>query len=183
MNRTLILIIVLILSVVGLLFLSLKPQPPKEEVTAPVSVAQTTLALTTPRASESAFVSDVVINTRGNKATAVQLELSYNPEALTNVEIVPGTFFATAEELIKKIDTENGRISYALGVGLGQKGVMGQGVIATLSFSKLQTVGITSIDFAPKSLVSAEGIAISVLKETLGTNFDLSTSYSSPSAR
>lgn len=183
MSRTLILIIVLILSVVGLLFLSLKPQPPKEEVTVPVSVAQTTLALTVPRATESAFLSDVVINTRGNKATAVQLELSYNPEALTEVDIAPGTFFATPDELIKKIDTENGRISYALGVGLGQKGVQGVGVIATLSFSKLQTAGITSIDFAPKSLVSAEGIAQSVLKETLGTKFDLSTPLSTPSAR
>ncbi|HKC14544.1 MAG TPA: cohesin domain-containing protein [Patescibacteria group bacterium] len=183
MSRTFILILVLIVSVAGLLALSLNLTPKETPTPVPVSVAQTTLSLTTPSASGSAFVSNVVIDTRGNKATAVQLELSYNPQDITSVDVRPGTFFKTPDELLKKIDTANGRISYALGVGLGQKGVSGQGVIATLSFRKLRTAGITSIDFAAKSLVSAEGIAQSVLKSTLGTKFDLSTAYSSPSAR
>ncbi len=184
MSRTLILILVLILSAVGLLALSLNNKPEPATIVAPVSIAQSTLSLTTPKASASGtLTSDVVINTNANKVTAVQLELSYNPKDINIVDVTPDLFFKNPTELLKKIDSDNGRISYAMGVGLGQKGISGQGIVATITFTKLSTTGTTSIDFLAKSLVSAEGLAQSVLKTTLGTNFDLSTVYSSPSAR
>lgn len=174
MRRTILLILLLIASAAGLLALSLNTnQTPKETV--PVVVAETTLSLTSPRASESGtLTSDVVINTHGNKVTAVQLEFSYDPKVLGSFELKPGTFFSSSVELLNKVDKQNGKISYALGNGLGQKGVQGQGVVATLSFTKLKLIGTTSISFLPKSLVSSQGISKSVLNSATGVNFDLS---------
>lgn len=185
MTRTVLLILLLIVSAVGLVALSLNLNPKEEVTMAPKSLAETTLNLTAPKASASGtLTSDVVINTYGNKVTGVQIELSYDPELLGSFEITQGAFFsANSVELLNKIDTKTGKISYALGNGLGQKGIQGQGVVATLTFRPLKTVGLTSINFDPKSLVSAEGLSQSVLRQALGTNFDLSTFTASPSAK
>lgn len=174
MNRTAVLILVLIIAVAGLLALSLNSKP-SSPPTIPSSVAQTTLRLTSPVASTSGVLtSNVLINTGGNKVTAVQLELSYNPNDLGSLDITPGAFIKTPTELLKTIDTNTGRISYALGIELSQKGVQGSGILATLSFTKLRASGLTTISFLPKSLVSAQGIAQSVLRTTTGVTFDLS---------
>lgn len=174
MNRTLLLILLLIVSAVGLVSLSLNTKP-APTISLPVSLAQTTIVLSTPVASTSGVItSDVLINTHGNIATAVQLEFSYSPNDLGNFDIKAGPFLKQPVELFKKIDSDNGRVSYALGTGLGQKGTQGQGVVATISFTKLKTAGTTSISFLPKSLVSAEGIAKSVLKSATGLTLDLS---------
>lgn len=174
MNRTLILIIILLAAVVGLIALSLNLQTAPAPTTVPVSVAQTILYLTMPVASTSGETTNILINTGGNKVNAVQIELSYDPSAIGNVDIAAGSFLKNPSEFLKRIDTDNGRISYAIGVPLGQKGVQGSGVVATLSFTKLKTSGTTSIDFLPKSLVTAEGIAQSVLRLATGIKFDLS---------
>lgn len=174
MNRTFLLILLLIVSAVGLLALSLNLNRTETPTPTPVSIAQTTLAMTTPIASTSGLLdSDISINTNGNSVTAVQIELSYDPKDLGSVDISPGTFFKNPTELFKKIDAQNGRVSYAIGVSLGEKGATGSGVVATLSFSKFKTVGTTSISFLPKSLVTSEGISQSVLKSATGTTFDL----------
>ena len=184
MNRTLLLILLLIVSAAGLVSLSLNTKP-KPRVSVPVSLAQTTLVLSQPVASTSGLLTtNVLINTNGNIANAVQLEISYNSNDLGNFDIKSGIFLKNPIELFKKVDTDNGRVSYALGTGLGQKGTAGQGVVATITFSKLRTSGTTSISFLPKSLVSAEGIAKSVLKSATGLTFDLSTPITpSPSAK
>lgn len=173
-RRTLLLILVLIATVAGLLALSLSNKP-SQTTTIPTSVAQTTLALTAPIASTSGVLtSNILISTNGNKVGAVQIELSYDPQALGNVDIKAGSFIKNSMELLKKIDTDNGRISYALGVPFGQKEIQGSGILATLSFTKLQTSGTTSIAFLPKSLVSTLNVAQSVLRSATGVTFDLS---------
>lgn len=175
MNRTLLLILLLIVSAAGLLALSLNLNKPASPVPTPVSIAQTTLEMFPPVASTSGLLnSDIRVNTSSNAVSAVQVELSYDPKALGNVDITTGTFFKTPLELFKKIDTVNGRVSYAVGVGLREKGMSGRDVVATLSFTKLKTIGSTSISFLPKSLVTSEGISQSVLKSATGTTFDLS---------
>lgn len=174
MNRTLILILLLIVSAAGLLALSLNLNNTPAPTPTPVSVAQTTLVMSRPIASTSGLLnSDIRINTISNTVTAVQIELSYNPKDLGDVDIIGGTFFKNPIELFKKIDTQNGRVSYAIGVSLGDKGVSGSGVVARLSFSKLKTSGTTSISFLPKSLVTSSGISQSVLKSATGITFDL----------
>lgn len=173
MNRTLLLILVLLISVAGLLALSFQSRP-KPAANQTVVVAETSLSLTTPTASTSGILtSNVLINTRTNKIDAVQLELSYNPQDIGNVDIKAGTFMKSPSELFKKVDPDTGRVSYALGTGLGQKGTSGSGVVAVLSFTKLKTFGTTSIDFLPKSLVSSQDVAQSVLKTAKGITFDL----------
>lgn len=174
MNRTIFLIILLVVSAAGLLALSLnlKPAP---TTTAPVSIAQTTLAMTTPAASASGVLeSDIQINTNGNTTTAAQIELSYNPKDLGDVDIVAGNFFKNPLELFKKIDDQNGRISYALGGSFGDKGIAGSGIVAKLSFKKLRTTGTTSVAFMPKSRVTSSGISQSVLRSATGLTLDLS---------
>lgn len=184
MNRTLFLILLLLVSVVGLLALSLNTQT-SPKVSAPAPVAKTTLYLGKPvTASGSAITTvDVNINTQNNKVTGVQLEMSYNKDDLGNVDVVPGPFIPNPVSLFKKIDPANGRLSYALAVPLGGKGVTGTGVVATLSFNKLKTAGQTEIKFLPKSLVSAEGIVQSVLRLATGIKFDLGNPTPAPSAK
>lgn len=174
MNRTWLLIVLLIVSAAGLMYLALNTQTPPK-TTVPVSLAQTTLLLSQPIASTSGVLSsDVLINSNGNLPTAVQIELSYDPTAISNVDVKSGPFFANPVELIKKIDSANGRVSYAVGVALGEKGASGSGIVAVVTFTKVKTSGTTTISFLPKSLVTSQGISQSVLKSATSVTFDLS---------
>ncbi len=174
MSRTLLLILLLIVSVAGLVALSFNTTTPST-TTIPVSIGKTTLSLSPPQTATNSAVSNVNVNikTEDNKVTAVQLELSYDQTALGNMDVIPGTFFKNPVELFKKVDATNGRISYALGIPLGGKGISGQGTVAVLSFNNLKTSGKTTIQFLPKSLVSAEGVVKSVLRNSIGITFNL----------
>jgi hypothetical protein len=179
-RKTLILIIVLSIATVGLLILALIPNLKTPVKTTPKSTAiihdaQTDLSFSAPIiSSSSALQSNVEIATGRNKVTAVQLELTFNPKALTNVEIAPGTFFTNPVIILKKIDTENGRITYALGVGLGQKAVTGRGTLAVLTFIPVAgKTEPTSINFLPKTEVAAQGQIMSVLRKSSGAIINL----------
>ena len=183
-KRTLLLIVVLILVTVGLVWLSVYtvPQPKAPTPTkkpAVVPFAKTTITLSS---SPSAVTNelnlyslDTQISTGDNKITAVQLEISYDPKALTNVDILPGDFLNDPIVLLKNVDEKNGRISYAIAIKMGQAAVSGNGSIAKIEFSPLEGSNLTttSINFLPKTKVSAEGQSKSVLKSALGTIIDL----------
>lgn len=114
----------------------------------------------------------VNISTGKNKVTAVQLELQYDPKILTNMAITSGPFFTKSDVLLNKIDTENGRISYAIIIGLTDEGVVGDGVVVNLTFSTSALVPAkTKITFLSKTKVTAEGISESVLKQTVTSPF------------
>lgn len=134
------------------------------------SPSQTTLALkpnplyvTSKDSLTTQSAVNVHINTKKNKVTAVQLELSYDPTLLSDVNIVPGPFFTERTELLKEI--KNGTILYSLGVTPGMPGKKGKGIIATVTF-RMDTGDstITPIAFLPKTMVTAEGESFSVLK-------------------
>ncbi len=150
------------------------PTPVTEQPTSP-SYARTTLRLTPPKNTPSlpnTYSTDVTIATNGDKVTAAQLELSYDPKVLTSVDIKPGTFIKNPVVLLKKVDQTNGRISLAIGIPLGQNGLTGTGTIATITFNEVSTAtGSTILDFLPKTAVTAEGIAQSVLKSSTGSLF------------
>lgn len=59
---------------------------------------------------------DVIINTNENQVTQTQIELSYDPKQLRIYDIKPGTFISNPVIVQKNIDSENGRLSYWLGV-------------------------------------------------------------------
>jgi len=194
-KRTLFLIFALLLITFVLLLVAFyQPQTSKTApaVTAPKKLtAQTTLSFGIPVTATSASVLTtnyslpVEILTGGNKVTAVQLELQYDPEVLTNVAVIPGPFFGTTSDvLLNQIDAETGRISYALSVGLTAQGVIGKGTVATVTFSsKVKTPEKTAILFLPKTLVTASGINESVLKQTTNGLFMLGEKPSTSSAR
>ncbi len=179
--RTLILIIVLSVVAGIAVFIAVSPKnetpqgAPQASIPKPTptpNIAFTVLAIMpNPLTISSPSTSvDVSINTQTNKVTAVQLELSYDPKQLTNVNIVQGTFFDNPIVLLKKIDEKKGIISFALGISPSQTAKMGTGSVATITFTSNLVKGTkTEIKMLPETLVTAEGVAPSVLKSSSGT--------------
>lgn len=117
-----------------------------------------------------AYSIPITIATKKNKVTAVQLEMSYDPQVLTRVSLNPGTFFSKPVILLNKIDENNGRISYAIGASPNTSGIEGEGIVAKLTFqAKSQLRQVSQISFLPKTLVTAGGSNQSVLKEAVPT--------------
>ena len=183
-KRTLLLIFALFVITSVLLVVALykpMPQPLVPQTITPVQKqpdAQTTLSFSEPSftiSSTSARTYSVPINisTGENKVTAVQLELQYDPKLLTNVEVVPGPFFTNPIPLLEQIDQTTGRISYAFGISPSDEGISGTGIVATLTFRASASSQQTGIVFLPKTLVTAEGVSQSVLKESIDARIDL----------
>jgi hypothetical protein len=171
-NKTMILVALLVALTGVLLLVSLQSKigsPFKStNITQEADFAHSSLAISEePRVNPITGGSevDVNINSGDNKATGAQIEIQYDPKALTNVDIKPGTFFENPEVPYKKIDAKTGRITLMVGNRVGQDGKEGEGPIAVLSFTKT-TPDETTINLLPESLVTAEGYQSSVLKET-----------------
>jgi len=118
-------------------------------------------------------VYNVNIDTGKNKVTGVQLELSYDPSVLRNVEISSLDFLPESIELLNNIDVNNGRISFALTLPPDENAVSGIGSIAQIKFNvSSQSAFPTFIEFMPKTEVSAQNITSSVLKEAFDAVID-----------
>lgn len=183
-QRTLVLILALGGITLFFLFLALRPQWKTQQ--APIAVvspsptptpyAQSVLSLVPEPIANSApgtLTYDVIVNSNINTVNAVQLELAFDPKILSNISITPGTFFAKPVVLIKNIDYKLGRISYAIGIQPADYGKKGQGTIAAITFSYLPTATSTTITFLPKTLVAAEGVTQSVLRDAQPVNISL----------
>ena len=191
-KRTLFLIFALFIITTVLLALTLyTPSNPKPTLTVTVpkeTVEQTVLSFGELVATSSSLAAlsysiPVNIETGKNKVTAVQLELQFDPKVLTNVVVTPGSFFKNPVILLNQIDAKTGRISYAFGINPTDQAVMGQGIIATLTFgTKTTALEQTQILFLPKTLVTAENITESVLKQTNNIQFIIGEKISTPSA-
>ena len=126
------------------------------------------------------YETDVNIDSGKNQITGVQLEISYDPKVLTNVDIVPGSFFPTAVIIGKEIDPVKGTILYTLGTAQGTDAVSSKGSLAVISFNKIGDTE-TSIEFLPETLVTDHRYDQSVLNETESGNIGiLPTSNSKP---
>jgi hypothetical protein len=165
------------------------PKTVQKTTTVEQPAGQTVLSFENPSVStpSSVFALNyslpVTISTGGNKVTAVQLELQYDPNILTNIEVVPGPFFANPQILLNQIDIKVGRISYALGIGQNEKATTGSGTAVNITFSvKSKLPEKTAIIFLPKTLVTAEGINGSALKRTNVGQFLVGISTSTPSS-
>ena len=130
------------------------------------------------RATTPTYSLPLLINTRRNAVTAVQVELSFDPELLANISIRSGSFFDNPITLLDDIDQTTGRISYALGVGPKDNATRGEGVLLYINFkTKATTPQTTSISFLPKTLVTAEGVPQSVLRSTAPAKFTVPLPY------
>lgn len=179
--KTLLLIIVLAIITVGLTTLAImpkqpevKPQPVAQITLSPIQTVLTISSSPIPQATPSSYTTDVIINTGQNNVSSVQLELSYDPLILTNIDIKPGGFFINPKIELKNIDEENGRITFAL-TSLDNQDSLGQGILAKISFKTLKKNVSTAIDFLPKTKVSSRSVSESVLKSTVGALFNLGT--------
>jgi len=179
-KRTFFLIVLLVIVTICLLVLALLPSfkgwGTKTKPVANIDYVQTLLSFSPPTAATSSgYTTNVLISTGKDKVTVTQLEIAYDPKVLTNVDITPGTFFPTPTILLKKVDAVNGRITYVLGIGLGQTPVTGKGTIATLNFSTAAGTDSakTPINFEPKTAVYAIYYAQSVLLKSTGLLFSI----------
>lgn len=194
-KRTLFLIFALFVIAFVLLMIafykpSIQPSLPTETFPTPkIALEQTTLAFGEPVIAASSSSSKlkyslpINITTGTNSVTAIQLELQYNPAVLTNVSVIPGTFFNNPVPIFNEIDAKTGRISYAFGISPADNGVKGSGIAATLTFET--NAGIpqqTTISFLPKTLVTAEETTQSVLRATNDIVLIIGEKTSTPSA-
>lgn len=182
-KRTLGLIIFLVILTVILLYIAIVPKKPQPT---PVAISPTIIASITPKpvghttlsllpnplvvSSNSASI-DVVVDSNGDQLTAVQAEISFDPKVITPTTITEGNFFNTPLELLKKIDVENGRISYAVATPPNAGSKSGKGTVATINFTinPQSTVNQTTLTLLPKSIATAERIYDSVLIKSEGT--------------
>ncbi len=138
----------------------------------PASTAQTVLSMSPGNVNVGAGATgNVTINadTGDNAITAAQLEISFDPKALSNIIVTAGSYFQNSFELLNKIDYKTGKISYALGLPPTASAKKGTGAIATITFTSLLPLGqSTQLIFTEKSLVTAEGVSKSVLKSSTG---------------
>lgn len=163
------LIVTLALLAGVLYYIALLPQNPRSQTASKeASVPSTTLTIESTEKEADLYYSDVSINTNGNLVTSVQLELSYNPEILTDVNIEAGEFFESPTEFIKKIVQEEGRITYVLGLPQGSSGITGKKTVATIYYSPVnpEIESVTAITFLPKTQVNASNFSGSALSGT-----------------
>ena len=120
----------------------------------------------------------VSIDTSDNDVTAIQLEIGYDPTILSNVKVVPGPLMQNPAVLIDKNDPLKGRYTYAFGITPSGQPVKGTGVVATITFTtKAGTQGKeTQLGILPNSLVTARGVANSVMKSGTGTVISINAS-------
>lgn len=123
---------------------------------------------------------NVMINTgkgtKTNAVTAVQLEMQYDPKLLTNVSITPASFIPNATALVNSIDQATGRITYALAISPSGSGATGSGTVATLRFTSLLPRGSsTDVVILPTTLVTAQGVAESVLLKATSAKITFGT--------
>lgn len=123
---------------------------------------------------------NITMNTSDNNVTAVQLELGYDPSIITNVKVTPGVMFSNPAILIDKNDPTTGRYTYAFGITPNSPTVNGTGVVATVTFTALPGSAGKDMQLGllPTSLVTARGVAPSVLKNATGTVIDIGTGTS-----
>lgn len=155
-----------VLLIVSLASKKISPfETPSKQAT---DIAHTSLSISDqPRSASTAgtYETDVNIDSQDNLITGVQLEISYDPKVLTNVEIKAGDFIPNSIVTQKKVDSAKGTISYWLWISQGNSGAKGKGTVAVISFSKTGS-NETSINFLPDTVVGDQRYGQSVLRES-----------------
>ncbi len=113
---------------------------------------------------------NVNLDTSDNEVTAVQLEIAYDPNFISNVKVTPTDLFTSPVVFINNNNAKTGRYTYAFGIMPNHNAVKGIGSAATITFTALNKPGETSqLSLLPTTLVTARGVTSSVLKSATGT--------------
>lgn len=103
---------------------------------------------------------DIILDSKGQKVAGAQVELSYDPNVLTNLSLnplVPNQLFGSNPTvLISSVDKTQGRISYAITISSNDTEKIGKGSIGSISFTLNKFAGTqaTQIAFLSKSAVT-----------------------------
>lgn len=185
-KKTTLLIIILAVATTVLVILAItseqtkKPDVAQKPSVAPtIAVVKSTTISFAPAlidASGSTPVSvDILADTSTDEISGVQVELTYDPKAITNVKIaapLDASLFGSVGKyavLFSEVDPALGRVSYAAAIKPNQKGISGAGKVATVTFQKATTALLpvqTFIRFVNKTMVTKSGVSESVLKQT-----------------
>jgi hypothetical protein len=107
------------------------------------------------------------IDTDQNRLSSIQLELQFNPLLFGQVAIQPATGSAVWSDqykvLYSRVDQTTGRVSFLFET----ENLQGKGPIATFSFIPQSASGSSKIIFLDKTMVTAQGTDLSVLKNTV----------------
>lgn len=118
----------------------------------------------------------VMVDTGENSISQAQIEISYDPKALTVTSVSNGSFFSGVQPLVNKIDARRGRIEFAASLSDNQEAVKGSGQLAGISFvpgPEASRSGQTRFTFLPKSSVRGHNETASLLLSTEGILIDL----------
>lgn len=168
------------LSLIAIRIGNQKPQTPTINIQPEQIKAQTTLTISSnpvKLSTPSAYSTDILINTNKNVVDKVQLEISYDPNILGKVDIIPGDFFDTPKIFLKNLDAQNGRVSYVIGSSLENEGKSGKSIIAKLNFVILTktATATASVTLLPKTQATSPKSNDSVLKTTIDGLFTLTS--------
>jgi hypothetical protein len=131
--------------------------PTSSPVPSPPSVdADTTLYLVAdpPVYINDTFEVDLMIDTGKNEVVGTEVYITYDPNMIQALDVVPGSFFPDVVETVENIDAGNGRITTVLHILPQATPIKGVGTLAVLSFTALQ-MGTTTIDISADSIVGA----------------------------
>lgn len=145
------------------------PTPTILPTPTPIAHSILTLSPNTLSISSNSGSVDVNIDTTIDKVTGVEVNLSFDPKVISNVKLTPSTFFEKTMVLRNEVSQKDGTLSYIIVIPLTEKGKIGQGTVATISFNNNLLAGQqTNLTFLPKTEITAQGIDGSVLKESTG---------------
>ena len=108
---------------------------------------------------------DVTIDTGIDSVSGVQLKIAYDPKVLTNVKVVPGSFFPNGTVLQNDVDITKGIISYAFAINPGMQGQKGKGQVVTITYTAVPQTA-TDMVFLSDTKVTSQGVNTSVLNKT-----------------
>jgi len=180
-KRTLILIAFLTLLTAFFIYIAVSQRPSRK--TTPVTkvtptqkpipaytlltLSPQTLSLSSNSGSLQVLI-DTGTGSKTNMVTAVQLEMQYDPKMISGVTITSGDFIPNATQLVNTVDPVTGTMTYALAISPAENGKAGKGTVATIRFQSIMQKGQkTSLTLLPTTLVTAQGVAESVLKNAM----------------
>lgn len=188
-NKTLVLVIGLIILTVILLVISLTikrsslPSFSNDEAKNMQDIAHTTVTISEDVEVASAagtYQTNINIEPNGNKVTGIQLDLSYDPKVITVTDIKPGPFFPNPTVLDKIIDTATGKVTLTVGTSFGTDAITTNGSVAILTFKKIGEGNVT-VDVLPSTLVTDSRYSQSVLNTSVSADIETLPSLGSSS--
>ena len=132
------------------------------------TLALTPSELTAPPGKSTSV--QVIIDSKGEQPSLIQMELAYDPGAISAVKVTPGTFFSQPQVLLNNVNARNGRVSYAIAPSPNQHEPTNSNIAATIIITPragaLQRV--TTLYFLPKTVVRTKN-SENTLKIAYGT--------------